>query len=245
MAVLAIDRNQLGLVGDDEDPVAGDPGGIDTGNVELPLALAGQDIERDHASALADGNDLAVVDHRVGIDVVERRDARPDTGALKGVLPDHPAVLVTVGVEFARGEAGDHSPLADCGRGRSEYARDLEGRRLRPVGRPVGFLERVDLIVLAHDVDGVIDDGRSAAERAARPDLPDQAAVAVIERSHVAKAVGRVDAAFVIGDSAAVERGLVSLVGGSLARPQGAAGACVEGAHGCRACRWCKRARWR
>ena len=69
VAVLAVDAQQLGIVGDGEDPVARDPRGRDAGDVELPLALAGGELERDHAPALADGDHLAAVDHRVGIDV--------------------------------------------------------------------------------------------------------------------------------------------------------------------------------
>ena len=126
MAVLAIDADQLRLVGDDEDPVARKPRRRDTGEVELPLALPGDEVERDHPAALPNGNHLAAVDHRVGVDVVERRHAGADAGPLQRVLPHLPPVFVAVGVEFAGREAGDDRTLADRRRRGAEDAGDLE-----------------------------------------------------------------------------------------------------------------------
>src|SRR3982750_1944051 len=96
--VEARDAEQFRIVGDDKNPVAGDPRSVDSGDIELPHALAGGELERDHAPALPDRENLAVVDHRIGIDVRQRRDARTDAGALQRVLPDLAPVLVTIRV---------------------------------------------------------------------------------------------------------------------------------------------------
>src|SRR4029079_13249339 len=101
VAVLAIDANQLAFIGDDEDPVAGKPRRRDAGKVQLPLALPGDEVERNHPAAAADGNYLPVIDHRIGIDGVQAPDAGGDAGPLKSVLPHLTPVLVPIGVELA------------------------------------------------------------------------------------------------------------------------------------------------
>src|SRR5579884_750194 len=72
MTVLPVDAHELRLVGEDENPVTGDPRGIDSGDIELPLALTADEVERDHAAALSDGDHLAAVNDRVGINVIKR-----------------------------------------------------------------------------------------------------------------------------------------------------------------------------
>ena len=100
--VLTVDADQFSLVRDDEDPVTRDPWRIDASDVEFPLPLSGDQIERNHTPTLANCDDLATVDHRVGVNVVERRHGGADAGPLKCVLPDHSTVFVTIGVQLAR-----------------------------------------------------------------------------------------------------------------------------------------------
>ena len=72
----ARDREQLRPVGDHEHPVARHPGRRQAADVDLPGALAGDQLDRDHAAALADREDAAIVDHRIGVDVGKRADRR-------------------------------------------------------------------------------------------------------------------------------------------------------------------------
>src|SRR5213075_2935410 len=58
LAVLPMDAQQFGIVGDDEDPVAGNPRRIDAGDIDFPQALAGENVEGDHAPALPDRDHL-------------------------------------------------------------------------------------------------------------------------------------------------------------------------------------------
>ena len=228
MAVLSIDADQLGFIGDDEDPVACEPRRGDAGEIELPLTLTGDEVERDHSATLADGDHLPVVDHRVGVDVVEGRDAGADAGPLQRVLPNLAPVLIAIGVELARRKTGDDGALPDRRRSRAEHAGDLQAGGLRPVGRSVILFERIDLIVLAHHVDRAVGDGRRATQRSAGPNLPDDPAIALVERDHEAESVGRVHAALVIGEAAAVQGLLAAPLGRGLGRPQEGAGATVE-----------------
>ena len=76
------DGHHLGIVRHREQPVAGNPRRGDSGKVELPLALPADEVERDHATALAQREYLAIVDHRRGVDVAQRRDAGGDGGCL-------------------------------------------------------------------------------------------------------------------------------------------------------------------
>ena len=130
----------------------------------------------------------------------QRRHAGADAGPRQRVLPHLPAVLVAIGVELARREAGDDRALPDGRRGRAEHAGDFQRRRLRPVGRAVGFLERIDLVVLAHHIDGAVGDASARRAAARRAGPATRAAVALVQRGDIAEAVGGVDPAVVVGD---------------------------------------------
>ena len=229
--VLAIDAEKLGVVGHHEHPIARDPRRRNAGDVQLPHALAARQLERDHPAALAERDYLPVGDHRVGVDVGQRGDAGADAGPLQRILPDLPPILVAVGVELAGREAGDHRPLADRGRCRTEHTGDFQRRRLRPVSRAVAFLERVDLIVLADHIDGALSYARGAAQRPAGTHLPHDPACGRVERGDIAEAVGRDDAAVGERDAAAVQGILVPAIGGRLAGPDLGSVAAIERAH--------------
>ena len=130
------------------DPFAGDPRRGDAGDVEFPLPLAADQLERDHPAALAHREHLAAVDNGLRIDVGDGCDAGADAGSRKLVLPDEAAVLVAIGIELTRRETGDDRALTDGRRCRTEHAGDFQRRSLRPIGRAVARLERVDLVVL-------------------------------------------------------------------------------------------------
>src|SRR5689334_725921 len=233
VAICAGYADQLGVVGHDEDPVAGNPRGRNTRDVELPDALTRVELHRDHAPPLANGKDLAVVDDRVGINVGKRGHGRADAGTLESVLPDHSAVLVAISIELTRGETCNDGPLTGGGRGRSENASHFERCRLRPIGRTVGLLERVNLIVLAHHVYGAIGHGGSAAQGSAGTDLPQDSTSTDVDRSDVSDAVGRVDQAIVVSDAAAIKRRrIVPFVIRRLAGPKQSSILPIEGAHG-------------
>ena len=123
------DREQLRPVGDDEHPFARHPGRRDAGDVQFPGALAGDQLDRDHAPALADREDPAIVDHRIGVDVGKVADDGRDAGPRQRVLPDHLAVLVAIGGELARRIAGDQRALREGGGGAAEHAGQLERAR--------------------------------------------------------------------------------------------------------------------
>ena len=72
LPALPVNAKQLGIVGGDENPVAGNPRRVDSSYVDFPQPLPGQDVERDHAPALPDRDHLTAIDYRVGIDVIER-----------------------------------------------------------------------------------------------------------------------------------------------------------------------------
>src|SRR4029079_8765876 len=110
-----------------------------------PHALAAGELESNHAAALADGEDLAAVYDGVGVDVRKSGDAGRNAGARQRVAPDLAPVLVTVGVELARREAGDHGARDDRRRGRAKDAGDFESRGAGPVGRAVAFFQRIEL----------------------------------------------------------------------------------------------------
>ena len=111
----ARDREQLRPIGDHEHPVARDPGRRDAGDVQFPGALAGDQLDRDHPAALADREDPAIVDHRIGVDVGKGADDGRDAGPRQRVLPDDLAVLVAIGGELARRIAGDERDCAKAG----------------------------------------------------------------------------------------------------------------------------------
>ncbi len=90
------------------------------------------------------------------------------------------------------------------------------------------MLEREDLVVLAHHIDGAVGDAGGSAQRPPGTNLPGDPAVPDVERGDIAEAVGRVDPAGVIGDPAAVQRGLVAADDGGLARPDLAPRAGIE-----------------
>src|SRR5438270_703302 len=73
-AVAAIEAGNLGIRGDDEHVVAVDPWRLDAADALLPLARAGAQIERRHATGVRDREHGALVDHRRGADVSEVAD---------------------------------------------------------------------------------------------------------------------------------------------------------------------------
>ena len=109
------------------------------------------------------------------------------------------AILVAIGVELARREAGDDRALRDGRRGDAEHA--LRSRALPdcvPAISPSAWLSANSWLSWRHHIDVVVGDRRRAAQRAARAwRATDLAAVRRVERGDVADAVGRIDAAIV------------------------------------------------
>jgi len=78
---LALQAQQIDIIGQDIDVVAGDPGAVRAADLLLPDAIAGAQIDRHHAPAMADGKDTATVDDRAAADIGKRRQS---VGASRG-----------------------------------------------------------------------------------------------------------------------------------------------------------------
>ncbi|PAV67953.1 hypothetical protein WR25_02895 [Diploscapter pachys] len=220
LAVRAGEADEAAVVGDDEQPVARDPRRRDAGEILFPQPLAGREIEADHTAALADREDTAVVDHRIGVDVRQARHRRRDRGARQRIAPQDAAVFVAIGVEFAAREAGDDRALAG-GRCRdAEHALRFQRAGLRPLHLAVVLIDREDLVVLAQHIDRTIGQRRRAAQRAAGLGAPDFLAVRSVERDHVAQAVGGENAAALDAGTAAEARGAIGIAARDAGAPQ-------------------------
>ena len=171
----ARDRQHLRPIGDHEHPVARDPGRRDAGDVQFPGALAGDQLDRDHAAALADREDAAIVDHRIGVDVGKRADDGRDAGPRQRVLPDHLAVLVAIGGELARRDSRRRASIcAKAGAALPNTPASSNEPDAAPAGLAVLGVERVELAVLAKARRRCR--RRSSARRAAgRPASPSRA----------------------------------------------------------------------
>src|SRR5207237_5464233 len=186
--------------------------------------------DRDHAAALADREDAAIVDHRIGVDVGKLANRGGDAGARQRVLPDNLTVFITISGKLARRETGDEGRLGEGRRRGAEHTGQLERAGARPAGLAILRIERIKLAVLAQHIDIVASDGRGAAQWSARLHHPDLVAGRGVERGDVAGAVGRIDAPAVIGDAAA-EQGLAgAALAADLMRPDFLAVLDVEGA---------------
>ena len=194
-AALAGDAEELAVDGHHEQEVAGDPRCVETGDVPLPDAPAGSQIDGDQPSAMADRESHAPVDDRAAVDVVEGRE-RADAGALDGedVGPDRAAVLDPERGQLA-GREGCEDDAAVHRRARAaEEAGALHDPGMAPLNDPAARIQRPEAVVMADGEDAAAGDhGRCAhrhADHLAPRDLPGLR----LQRKHVAEARGHIQA---------------------------------------------------
>ena len=130
------------------------------------------------------------------------------------------AVLVAIGGELARGEAGDEGRLGEGGGGGAEHAGELERAGRLPARLAVGGVERVELAVLGEHPDIVVADGRRL-RAAGRPGLTIQTWLPVAASSAATSPAPLVDVepAIVVADAAAVERLALAVLAADLMLP--------------------------
>ena len=111
LSVLALQADRLVVAGQHENKIAADPRPVTAADLLLPGALAGAQVDRRHAAAMADRVGPAAIDDRPPANIGETGDrvGGPRRGQIVG--PDHAAVLGPQPEHLARAVA-DHDDLA-------------------------------------------------------------------------------------------------------------------------------------
>ena len=203
-AALRVERVDVAVEGADVDGRAGVPGprdrrarvGVAAGRV-APGELAVGDVEAVDPRVVVAGVDPAEGDRRGRVELAGAAEARPEAAA----LPFELAGLGVDGVHVA-------AVVADV-----EVAPVVGGRRLdraaerrRPAHVAVAGAERVEVAVLAAEVDGAVDDQRRGLRPAGQRPFPDRPARPRVELDDVpGDEVDDVEALAVVGRRRGVE----------------------------------------
>ena len=134
----------------------------------------------------------ALVDDRIGIDIGQRSHLGGYVGAGQRIGPQHAAVLIPIGVEFARAIARNDRTLPCGGRGNTKDARSCRGGGFVPLDGAIRCVDGVELVVLRHHVDGAELHRRRPTQRASRRNIPNLVPGGSIQGHNLTRAVGRI-----------------------------------------------------
>ncbi len=102
-------------LGQDEDEVARDPGGLGRGDIGRPFAYAALEVERRHLAADPGHEDAVAGDHRVAGDVSDAPDRQRSPRAQDRVAPELLAAVERKRHHLAGSVGRDHDPVGDGG----------------------------------------------------------------------------------------------------------------------------------